>query len=99
MIVFVRTTVAMPGKFTELVAFAKEIAKFIKQASGADVSVSTSIGGSATAVAWTSMAESLAEWEKGGATLMANPEYHALLKKAEGLIVPGSTQDQLWRHI
>jgi hypothetical protein len=99
MIVFVRTMVAMPGKTMELIAFAKEIAKVVKQANGVEVSVSTSIGGAAGAVAWTSMAESLAELEKGTATLMANAEYQSMLKKAEGLVVPGSTHDQLWRRL
>jgi glycerate-2-kinase len=75
------------------------MAKVVKEANGAEVSVSTFIGGAAGAVAWTSTAESLAELEKGTATLMASAEYHSMLKKAEGLIVPGTTHDQLWRHI
>jgi hypothetical protein len=99
MIVFVRTAVPLPGKAMDLLAFAKEAAQVVKQANGSDVSVSISIGGDAGAVAWTSMYESLAQYEEKSAKLMADAGYHALLKKGEGLLVPGSVKDQLWRHL
>jgi hypothetical protein len=46
------------------------------------------------AVAWTSMYESLAQMEEKTAKLMADAGYGAMLKKAEGLVVPGSAHDQ-----
>jgi len=99
MIVFVRTAVPLPGKSLDLIAFAKEVAKVVKQANGVEMSVSSSIGGSLGAVAWTSMYESLAQLEEKTAKLMADPGYGAMIKKAESLVVPGSAHDQIWRHI
>ena len=99
MIVFVRTAVPLPGKSMDLMAFAKDVAKVVKQANGVDVSVSSSIGGALGAVAWTSMYESLAQLEEKTAKLMADASYGTMVKKAEGLVVPGSAHDQLWRHI
>src|SRR5476649_2216395 len=99
MIVFIRTVVAAPGKSADLMAFAKEIVQVIKQANGVDVSISTAIGGALGAIAWTSMYESLAQMEESGAKLMADPGYLAMLRKVEGLVVPGSGHDQLWRVV
>jgi hypothetical protein len=80
-------------------AFAKEIVQVIKQAHGVGVSISTAIGGTLGAIAWTSMYESLAQMEVSGAKLMADPSYVAMLRKVEGLVVPGSGHDQLWRVV
>jgi hypothetical protein len=97
MITFVRTATALPGKTSDLMAFAKESVKVIKQAIGVDVSVNTAIGGAVGTVGWVSVYENLAQLEEKSAKLMADAEYGALLKRAEGVVLPGSTQDRLWR--
>jgi len=89
----------MPGKIFDLLAFAKEAASAIKSANGTVVSVSTSIGGVVGEVAWTSTYESLAQMEERTAKMMADAGYTALLKRADGLVVPGATRDQIWRTI
>ncbi|MGD0565224.1 MAG: hypothetical protein ABSA66_19315 [Roseiarcus sp.] len=99
MITFVRTAAPLPGKFFELLAFAKEISALIKRLTGKDVSVSAAVGGPAGELAWTLQYDNLAQLEETTGKLLADPEYRATFKKLEGLVVPGSTRDQIWRRL
>jgi hypothetical protein len=89
----------MPGKLLELVAFGKEIAEVINRVSGNKPAVAGSFGGNANEVAWISQSDSLAQMEGVFAKLMADPDYRAMLKKAEHLVVAGMTKDHVWRHV
>ena len=99
MITFIRTGVALSGKSLEMAAFAKEMAAIINRVTGGNTTACVSFGGNANAVAWISHVESFSQMEETQAKLIADPEYRAALKKAEHLVVPGMTQDQIWRHI
>jgi hypothetical protein len=98
-ITFIRTAVAVSGKSLELMAFAKEITEVIKRVTGRGPVVAASYGGNANEIAWISQADSLAQMEELGAKLMADPDYRAMLKKSEHLVVSGMTKDHIWRHI
>jgi hypothetical protein len=99
MITFVRTATALPGKAIELLAFAREIAAVVKNASGAQLTVGATVGGANGEVAWIANYENLAHLEEAFVKLMASAEYRDAIKKVEHLAVPGSSRDQIWRHI
>ena len=99
MITFVRTTVAMPGKLFELLAVAKEIAGLVKRVTGKDLAVSAAVGGVVGEIAWIAHYDSLAQLDEGNAKIMADAEVRSMVKKLEGLVVPGTTRDHLWRHL
>ena len=87
----------MPGKTFECMSLAKEFVGIVKHVTGRDLTVASSIGGSAAAVAFITTYDSLAEMEELLPKLMASAEYQTALKKAEHIVVPGSTHDQIWR--
>lgn len=99
MITFVRTIQAMPGKIVDLLAQAKEMAALVKRATGVDVSVGASFGGSISEIALISHYDSLAQMEAANDKMMADVEVRGGMKKFEDLLVPGTSRDHIWRHV
>ncbi len=99
MITFVRTATAVPGKAIELIAFAYKIAGVVTSVTGVKVTVGVTVGGANGEVAWIANYDNLAHFEEALGKLMGAAEYREALKKVEHLAVPGSSRDQIWRHI
>ena len=99
MIRLARITVAMPGKVFELQAIMKEAASVVKAVSGVEVMTFASMGSHVGEVVSVSNYSSLADFEEKATKILASPEYQAVVKKLEGLVVPGSTHDHFLRQI
>jgi hypothetical protein len=98
MIRLARITVAMPGKTFELLALLKEAAGVVKSVTGAEVTTFTSMGSHVGEFVSVTNYSSLADFEEKSAKLLASEQWHALVKKLEGLVVPGSSHDHFLRQ-
>jgi hypothetical protein len=99
MITMIRSASTMPGKTFEYLGVAKEIEAVVKRVTGVEVTLATVVGGDPSAVGYLGKLANLADYEAAMVKLMGDADYRAIVKKGEHLIVPGSTRDQLWRHL
>jgi hypothetical protein len=96
MIAFYRSANIAGGKMGEALAFAKEIAAYIKDQTGAEVSVALPIGGNPNRVGWSVQYDDLAALEEMNTKLMADPKYMELVASNSGNFVEGSVRDEIW---
>ena len=99
MIAFYRSATFLPGKLTNAVAFAKEVAAYAKDVTGVDVSVAMPVGGNPMRIGWAARYEDLGAFETAMGKLMADPKYLELISKAGESFVPGSAHDEIWRAV
>jgi hypothetical protein len=99
MIRLARINVAAPGKTFELLAALKEAAAVVQKVTGAEVTTFGSMGAHVGEFVSVTNYSSLADFEEKSAKLLASKEYHAVVKKFEGLIVPGSSHDHFLRQL
>jgi predicted methyltransferase MtxX (methanogen marker protein 4) len=99
MITLITTTQAMPGKSLEAVVYAKEIAAVIKRITGRETVVSVAFGGRVGELAWIAQFDTMAQLEEALTKGMADREYANAIKKAEQLLIPGTTHNHIWKHV
>ena len=99
MIRLARIQLAMPGKVFELMAVAKEAAGVVKAVTGREVATFASMGAQVGETVSVVNFGSWAEFEEATAKLLASRDYQAIVKKFEGLTVPGASRDHLLRQI
>ena|SRR5271157_5768375 len=99
MIRLARIAVAMPGKTFELMAALKEAASVVKSVTGVEVTIFSSMGAHIGEYVSVSNYSSLADFEEKMAKLLGSAEWQAMVKKFEGLIVPGSAHDHFLRQV
>jgi hypothetical protein len=99
MIRLARLAVAMPGKSFELLAALKESAAIVKSVSGIDVTIFGSMGAQVGEYVSVTNYSSLADFEEKAAKILGSAQYQAVVKKFEGLVVPGSTHDHFLRQV
>jgi hypothetical protein len=99
MIRLARFHVAMPGKSAALLSLLKEVAAVIKSAAGVEVLVFASLGSHVGESMSVSNYNSLADFEEKATKILASADYQALVKKLDGLVVPGSSHDHLLRQV
>jgi len=99
MIRLARISLAMPGKTFEVMAALKEAASVIKSVTGVEVTIFSSMGAQVGEYVSVSNYSSLADFEEKMAKLLGSAEWQAMVKKFEGLMVPGSTRDHFLRQI
>jgi hypothetical protein len=99
MIAFYRSAGIAAGKFLGAMAFAKEVAAYIKATTGTEVSVALPIGGNPMRIGWASRYESLGAYEASMGKLMADPKYQEMVARAAEFFLPGSVHDEIWRAI
>jgi hypothetical protein len=99
MIRLARISTAMPGRLFELQAVLKEVAAVVKAVSGVEVLIFGSMGAKIGEMVTASNYSSLADFEEKWAKILGSAEYQAVVKKLEGLIVPGSPHEHFLRQI
>jgi hypothetical protein len=99
MIAFYRSSTILPGKLTNAVAFAKEVAACAKDVTGVDVSVAMPVGGNPMRIGWAARYDNLGAFEAAMGKLMADPKYLGLVAKAGENFMAGATHDEIWRAI
>ncbi len=99
MITFVRQADSVSGKIGEAMVFAHEIAALSSRIIGNEVKVMAPVGGPATMIGWMSTFQDLSAFGAAYDKLITNQDYIQVLTKAHGLIVDGTTNDQIWHHV
>jgi hypothetical protein len=97
MITLVRTATFMPGKGVEARAFVSEIGGLVSRITGNTCRVGVRIGGNVQEVCWILQTDSLAQLEEQMGKWVSNTEFQAMAKRTEGLLVPGSNNDQIFQ--
>lgn len=92
---FQRTSLVAGVKGQEAAAFAAEVSKYVTENWGNITSWGTGVGGTYGTVHWFTDYEDLAAFEKGMFRSFTDPGYIAILAKAEGLFIEGSTKDTI----
>jgi hypothetical protein len=99
MISFTRIATIAPGKNAAAMAFARQVATYIKDTHKAQIDVGLPVGGNPSRVSWRSTHASLAELETAILALAVDQGYADLLAKGAELFLPGSLHDEIWRTI
>jgi hypothetical protein len=99
MITAARVAQSMPGKQAEAIAFAKEIATYLKSKHGVEMQLKMQIAGPVGRISWIADFKNLADYETTLNKILADEGYHKLTSKAHGILNPGHSHDTLWRSI
>jgi len=99
MINFYRSAVIAPGKTPSALAFAKQIADYIKQSTGQELQVGVPVGGNPNRVGWSTRYESLAALETQQTKMLADPKYWEMVNKGADNFIAGSIRDEIWRTV
>jgi hypothetical protein len=99
MIAFVRTAGVAPGKTGAAIAFAHEIAAYMKSAYGVELEVLRPIGGNPQRIAWSTRYKDLAAMEEVSTKSLADKQYWAIVNKGSDNFVPGSMHDAIWQTV
>ncbi|MCE7733812.1 MAG: hypothetical protein GPJ54_02970 [Candidatus Heimdallarchaeota archaeon] len=95
MVLFTRRTTAKPGKYFDIIKWAKEIAEYVNNKHNISLSVySQSYGENPNGtIFWTANVESMSAFEDVSNALIQDEGYLALLSKGIELYVGGTTYD------
>ncbi len=102
MITFIRTSSCPADKFAAGMAFAREIAAYVKNKVGVDLRVQVPpTGGNPFRLRWVSQYENLASYEQLMQKLLSDPKYMELAGKAsgQGITIPGTAFDEVWLDV
>jgi len=99
MIVFYRTASIQPGKTGAAIAFAKEIAAYMKSNYDVALDVLMPIGGNPSRVGWSAHYKDLAAMDAVQTRLLADAKYWEVVNKSSDLWLPGSIHDSIWRQL
>jgi hypothetical protein len=97
MIVFNRSASIAPGKMGSAIAFAHEIAAYMKDAHGTTLEVLVPVGGNPNRIAWSSRYKDLAAFDVVSTKILTDKKYMELVSKNSDNFIPGSVQDSIWR--
>jgi hypothetical protein len=92
---FNRTALVAGVKGQEAGAFAAEMCEYVTQAWGIPLEWGMQVGGTNGMIHWFMDYEDMAAFEAGVVRSMTDPGYLAVLAKAEGLFIEGSTKDTI----
>mgnify|MGYP000055230054 CR=1 FL=1 len=99
MIAFVRVVSIKPGKQMVAMAFAREIAGFLKSSHHLDVEVLRPVGGNPYRIAWSTRHADLAAFEAASTKMLADPKYWDMVNGAADCFIAGSTHDGIWQTV
>ena len=99
MIAFTRTVNIKPGKTGAAMAFAKQIAAFMKSNYQIDMEVLRPIGGNPQRVTWSSRYADLAAWDSATSRMLADPKYWELVNPASENFIEGTIMDNIWQTV
>jgi len=99
MITFYRVAGIAPGKTASMIAFAQEIAGYMKATYSVELEVMMPIGGNPQRVGWATRYKDLAALDAVNMKLLADKKYWEMIGKATDCFVAGSVHDSIWRTI
>jgi len=96
MITFIRTSDANGVKFPAALAWAHEVAAFVKSKTGLETKVEVPTSGNPYRIRWVTQGESLATHEQNMKKIASDPKYMELMAKAGDLFHARTTCDEIW---
>ena len=99
MIRFIRVASIAPGKITEALAFAHEVAASFEKHTGMKLQIMVPVGGNPQRIAWRAEYENLGALENVQAKLLTDAKYQELIARGSGYFIAGSLFDSIWRTI
>lgn len=99
MIAFYRNVSIAPGKVGSAVAFAKQIAAYVKDKHGLDLSIAMPVAGNPSRIGWAARYENLAAFDAKMTAITADPHYQELAVKGSDNFIAGTVHDELWRTL
>ncbi|MBL8331107.1 MAG: NIPSNAP family protein [Rubrivivax sp.] len=99
MIAFYRNAAIASGKLGSAVAFAQQIAAYIKDKHGVELSIAMPLAGNPNRIGWAARYESLAALETKWTAITSDPHYRELAAKGSENFIPGTLHDEIWRTL
>jgi hypothetical protein len=96
---FHRSASVAPGKAITALAFAREVAAYIKGKTGLEVKIGMPIGGNPNRIGWFLQYQNLAALEDTQAKLLQDQKYMELIAKSADNFIAGSLHDEIWRQL
>lgn len=99
MIAFYRNAAIAPGKVSSAVAFAQQIAAYVKDKHGVDLSLAMPVAGNPSRIGWAARYENLAAFEAKMTAITSDPHYKELAAKGSDNFIAGTVHDEIWRTL
>jgi hypothetical protein len=99
MIAFYRNAAIAPGKVGSAVAFARQIAAYVKDRHGVELSIAMPVAGNPNRIGWAAHYESLGAYEAKMAAITSDPEYQGMAAKGSENFIAGTVHDEIWRTL
>lgn len=99
MVTVIRSGAIAPGKTLDVLTFAHQIKKLLKEKHGVTVELLVPVGGNPNRIGFKSHYENMGEWEALSAKMLADSEYMAAITSNGPNFVAGSINDDIWRSL
>lgn len=99
MIAFYRHAAINPGQIGSAVAFAQQIAAYVKDKHGVELSVAMPVAGNPNRIGWSARYENLAAFEAKMTAITSDAHYKELAAKGSQNFIAGTVHDEIWRTL
>lgn len=99
MIAFYRNAAIAPGKVGSAIAFAQQIAAYVKDKHGVELSIAMPVAGNPNRIGWAARYENLAGFESKMMAITSDPHYKEMAAKGSESFIAGTIHDELWRTL
>jgi alcohol dehydrogenase class IV len=99
MIAFYRNAAIASGRVGSAIAFAHQIAAYLKDKHGLDLSIAMPVAGNPNRIGWAARYENLAALETKMAAVNQDARYRELAAVGSENFIAGSIQDEIWRTL
>jgi hypothetical protein len=99
MITFYRIACVQAGKMGPAMAFAHEIAGYVKDVFHSPIEIALPIGGNPNRIAWSVRYADMAAMEAMQEKMLRDAKYQQIVAKGADFLISGATRDSLWRGV
>ena len=95
MIAFYRNATIVPGHVGNAVTFAKQIAAYVKDKHGVELSIAMPVAGNPNRIGWAARYENLAAFEAKMTAITSDPHYQEMAAKGSQNFMAGTVNDEI----
>jgi hypothetical protein len=99
MIAFYRNATIASGKVGSAIAFAKQIAAYVKDKHGIELSIAMPVAGNPNRIGWAARYDNLGAFETKMNALVTDPGYMEMVAKGSENFIAGTVHDEIWRTL
>lgn len=99
MIAFYRNAAIATGKVGSAISFAQQIAAYVKDKHGVELSIAMPVAGNPNRIGWAARYENLAAFETKMTAITRDPHYKEMAAKGSENFIAGTIHDELWRTL